>query len=382
MTKLTKYEQDIDAAAQRLADGGMVAFPTETVYGLGADAENPAAVALIYASKQRPTGHPLIVHLAPGADLAYWMGNVSRQVQALVDAFWPGPLTLIVPRAAHIPSAVSGGQPTIGLRCPSHPVAQALLTQFAALKPGGQGGVAAPSANKFGNVSPTCAEHVRNEFPELDDSELLVLDGGPSTVGIESTIIDVSGDDRAGVPVILRPGHISPEQIADVLGVMPGRSHVNSPQVSGTLKAHYAPRTPLSLVRSADLADAIETLMQKPSARVAALVFQAPPGDKGAHGALSGATGGTTDAESVADATNATDGAGRHIVHGKSAIDAAVHYVQCAHDAHAYARELYGTLRDLDQQGYTELVVEQPPQAPEWRAVNDRLGRAAAAFKL
>lgn len=339
----------IGRAAQRLAQGGLVAFPTETVYGLGADAENPAAIARVYSVKQRPAGHPLIVHLAPDAHLAYWTGVVSPQVRALVDAFWPGPLTLIVPRADHIPSAVSGGQPTIGVRCPSHPVAQALLTRFASLKKGGQGGVAAPSANKFGHVSPTRADHVCNEFPDLDETDLLILDGGPSMVGIESTIVDVSGSHVDGVPVILRPGHILPEQIADVVGVMPGRAHAGSPRVSGTLKAHYAPHTPLSLVKSENLQDALETLARHASEqRIGALVFQVPAN----HGMRN-------------------EHAGRGVVD----------YYLCDTDAAAYARKLYGLLRDLDQKGYAALVIEQPPETPVWRAVNDRLGRAAAAFE-
>lgn len=329
--------ETIAHAAQRLAEGGLVAFPTETVYGLGADAENPAAIAKIYAAKRRPTGHPLIVHLAPGADLGYWMGQVSSSAQALADAFWPGPLTLIVPRAAHIPAAVSGGQPTIGLRCPSHPVAQALLSRFIALKPSGHGGVAAPSANKFGSVSPTRADHVRSEFPDLDDASLLVLDGGPSAVGIESTIVDIS---RPGaVPAILRPGHILPGQIAAVLGVMPGGAQHESPRVSGSLKAHYAPRTPLVLARSGDLAKVLSTALEQPGARPAALVFDKP-------------------AEPVAS----------------------VDYYVCERDAGAYARALYSVLRDMDLKNHTALVIEHPPETPEWRAVNDRLGRAAAAF--
>lgn len=364
-------DEIIARAARRLLDGGLVAFPTETVYGLGADAENPAAVARIYQAKQRPSGHPLIVHLAPDADLSWWAGSVSSQAQALVDAFWPGPLTLILPRADHIPAAVSGGQPTIGLRCPAHPVAQALLTRFAAIKPQGQGGVAAPSANKFGHVSPTRATHVRAEFPELDDSELMILDGGASAVGIESTIIDVS--DPAAVPAILRPGHISPEQIADVLGVMPTQAHKASPQVAGSLKAHYAPRTPLRLVDPERLEATLDALggqgrnnaagrdsssrhgapAREGGSRIAAMVFQAP------------ATG------------TSSPGAG----FPERIRDGDVDYYLCPQDARRYAQQLYGMLRSLDQQGYRSLIVERPPQSDAWRAVNDRLGRAAAAFE-
>src|SRR5690554_3204783 len=206
-------EKVLEQAARRLAEGRLVAFPTETVYGLGADAENPTAIAQIYAAKGRPSDHPVIVHLAPGADLSYWSDHVPPSAYALVEAFWPGPLTLILPRAPNIPSAVSGGQRSVGLRCPAHPVAQALLRRFAELK-GGQGGVAAPSANLFGQVSPTRAEHVRAEFAKLSDDQLLILEGGSAEVGIESTIVDLSRLDQGVGPVILRPGHITAAEIA------------------------------------------------------------------------------------------------------------------------------------------------------------------------
>ncbi len=234
----------IEDAAARLDAGELVAFPTETVYGLGADAQNPAAVARIYAAKGRPANHPVIVHLAPGSDPGYWVEALPADAKKLIDAFWPGPLTLILKRATHIPDAVSGGQDSVGLRCPSHPVAQALLRAFDARR-GGHGGVAAPSANRFGHVSPTTAQHVRDEFGDA----VHVLDGGPSDVGIESTILDLS----RGFPALLRPGHVSPRQIADVLGVaprLPDGSDATAPRASGTLKAHYAPRTPLALARA------------------------------------------------------------------------------------------------------------------------------------
>lgn len=330
----------MDRAARHLLAGHLVAFPTETVYGLGADAENPAAVARIYAAKQRPAGHPLIVHLAPDADISYWTPRLSAQARALVDAFWPGPLTLIVERAAHIPDDVSGGQPTIGLRCPSHPVAQRLLSRFAGFRPGGQGGVAAPSANRFGHVSPTRAEHVRAEFPGLSPAELLILEGGPSTVGIESTILDVSGDDGSP-PVLLRPGHIGPDQIAAVLGRLPASAHADSPQVSGTLKAHYAPRTPLILV-STDQLPAVLARHARSSPPAAAMVFAGP-----------------------ANRLPSIDG---------------LDYIHCDPDPENYARNLYDRLRRADAGGYSLLILEQPPQDAIWQAVNDRLGRAAAAF--
>lgn len=342
----------LQEAAQRLFEGGLVAFPTETVYGLGADAENAQAVAKIYAAKQRPSNHPLIVHLAPNADITHWVSHVPPQAQALIDTFWPGPLTLILTRASRIPPAVSGGQSTIGVRCPSHPVAQALLTRFAELKPGGQGGVAAPSANKFGQVSPTRAQHVRSEFPELTHDRLVVLDGGPSNVGIESTIVDVS--EPAMVPVLLRPGHITADQLAHVLGVTPAQPHAASPQVSGSLKAHYAPRTPLYVVPSDGMGDVFAQYTLAGAGRppggaspaggrfAAALVFELPP-DGGFEG---------------------------------------VSYYQCDPTPDGYASKLYDTLRRLDGRGYAALVLEQPPRTEEWRAVNDRISRAAAAFSL
>ncbi|WP_262054686.1 L-threonylcarbamoyladenylate synthase, partial [Burkholderia thailandensis] len=219
-------DEQIDEAAALLDAGELVAFPTETVYGLGGDAQNPAAVARIYAAKGRPANHPVIVHLAPGSDPGYWVDSLPADAQKLIDAFWPGPLTLILKRAARIPDAVSGGQDSVGLRCPSHPVAQALLRAFDARR-GGHGGVAAPSANRFGHVSPTTAQHVRDEFGDA----VHVLDGGPSDVGIESTILDLS----RGFPALLRPGDVSPRQIADVLGVaprLPDGSDATAPRAS------------------------------------------------------------------------------------------------------------------------------------------------------
>ncbi|RTZ40736.1 threonylcarbamoyl-AMP synthase [Candidimonas sp. SYP-B2681] len=324
--------------AQRLLEGGLVAFPTETVYGLGADAENPQAIARIYAAKGRPANHPVIVHVAPDADLTYWVKSVPAEARALMQAFWPGPLTLILPRAQHIPAAVSGGQDSVGLRCPAHPIAQELLRQFARLKPNGQGGVAAPSANKFGQVSPTHASHVRAEFSGLTESELMILEGGPAQVGIESTIIDLSRLDRGIGPVLLRPGHISAAQIGAVLGAEPAHPDAFAPQVSGSLKAHYAPRTPLYVLSTAQLLNRIEK--ERIAGRVAAVAFH-PPGDT-----------------------------------ANSDVD----WYPCAADPHAYARDLYALLRDLDERGYAAILFEQPPRTLAWQAVNDRIGRAAAAF--
>lgn len=227
----------LDEAVRRLEAGELVAFPTETVYGLGADAENPQAIARIYALKGRPSNHPVIVHVVDGADLTYWADDLPGIAVQLVEAFWPGPLTLILKRAPHIPAAVAGGQDSIGLRCPSHPVAQALLSRFKR----GRGGIAAPSANKFGQVSPTTAQHVRDEFGEA----IFVLEGDGADVGIESTIVDLSRLDQGIGPVLLRPGAITPEDIERVTGVTLSLPDAAAPRASGALRAHYAP---LSLI--------------------------------------------------------------------------------------------------------------------------------------
>ena len=332
---------EIAHAAQRMLDGELAAFPTETVYGLGADAENPQAVAKIYAAKGRPSNHPVIVHIAPQGDVAYWAAHVPPEAQLLIDAFWPGPLTLILKRAPHIVDTVSGGQDSIGIRCPSHPVAQALLAAFAAGKPNGQGGVAAPSANKFGQVSPTRAEHVRNEFPDEVAAGMPVLEGGAADVGIESTILDLSRLDRGAGPVLLRPGHISAAQIEAVLGVQVFAPDAAAPRASGTLKAHYAPRTPLELATEARMQDVLAG-RNLPEGRVV-LVAYGPQ---------------------------------------LAASDPHVQWQPISADPARYAQALYGLLRDLDGQGYARIIVQAPPATDDWHAVNDRIGRAAAAFTL
>jgi L-threonylcarbamoyladenylate synthase len=329
-------EAQIEEAAALLAAGELVAFPTETVYGLGGDAENPAAVARIYAAKGRPANHPVIVHLAPHGDPQYWVGQLPADARKLIDAFWPGPLTLILKRAPHIPDAVSGGQDSVGLRCPSHPIAQRLLEAFS-VRRAGHGSVAAPSANRFGHVSPTTAQHVRDEF----GGEIHVLDGGACDVGIESTIVDLS----RGFPALLRPGRITPREIADVLGVaprLPDGSDATAPRASGTLKAHYAPRTPLALLPFA----ALEPM-------------------------LAGAQAAGTRVALVARVSCA----------GAWAEARDVHFVAAPEDPHVYARELYGLLRALDRAQVERIFIEKLPDTPEWIAVNDRLGRAAAAFE-
>ncbi|MFP5390889.1 MAG: L-threonylcarbamoyladenylate synthase [Gammaproteobacteria bacterium] len=313
-------------AAARLAAGGLVAFPTETVYGLGADAENPAAVAAIYAAKGRPQDHPVIVHLAPGADLGHWASEIPLPAYQLVDAFWPGPLTLILKRHSNIPDAVSGGQDTIGLRCPSHPVAIALLQAFKE----GKGGVAAPSANKFGHVSPTTAQHVRDEFHE---EVPCVLDGGASQVGIESTILDLSRLPTHG-PVLLRPGHIGADAIAAVIGQRPRGADAAAPRASGTLESHYAPVAPVALQDTATLA--------------ATLAGQTPGGVRIA------------------------------VIHYTDLPSAAVHaHLRLPATPDGYAHGLYAALRAMDASDAALILVQTPPQADPWLGVNDRLRRAA-----
>jgi len=321
---------EIEAAARALEAGRLVALPTETVYGLGADAENPAAVAAIYAAKGRPQDHPVIVHVAPGADLDYWTTDIPSEARQLADAFWPGPLTMILKRAPHIPDAVSGGQDTVGIRCPSHPVAIRLLQAFK----GGKGGVAAPSANKFGAVSPTTAQHVRDEFgADIGDHGRIafVLDGGQSEVGIESTIVDLSRLATHG-PVLLRPGHISADAIAAVIDQVPARPDAAAPRASGTLESHYAPHTPVAMQDTATL---VTTL-------------------SGLHGA------------------------GRKV--------ALIHYsdlpathaaVRLPRSPEGFAHALYAALRTMDGTSADVILVEAPPQDGPWLGVNDRLRRAA-----
>lgn len=320
-------------AAALLEQGKLVAFPTETVYGLGADAENPSAIAAIYAAKGRPANHPVIVHLADHADLQHWAQHIPNEAEKLIQAFWPGPLTLILKRSAHIPDAVSGGQDSIGLRCPSHPVAQSLLQQFKK----GQGGIAAPSANRFGHVSPTSANHVITEFSELQaDAIACLIDGGSSEVGIESTIVDLSRMQTNG-PVLLRPGQITAEQISLVLGMELAAPDQSAPRVSGALDAHYAPHTPVVLIKQDELSQVMSKLEENNQSFVVM-----------------------------------TCGGGQSSFH-----TSALMTHQLPLDAKAYAHGLYAGLRLLDEKKAQVMLVELPPQDEAWRGVNDRLRRAA-----
>ncbi|WP_183967993.1 L-threonylcarbamoyladenylate synthase [Quisquiliibacterium transsilvanicum] len=320
----------IEEAAARLARGELVAFPTETVYGLGADASSGPAVAAIYRVKGRPADHPLIVHVADAAQ-AQWWGELGAQGLALAQAFWPGPLTLIVRRSAQAPGFACGGEPTVGLRCPAHPVALALLRAFARL---GGHGVAAPSANRFGRVSPTRAAHVAADLAAHAAGALgLVLDGGPCEVGLESTIVDLS----RGAPVLMRPGGVAADRIERVLGCPLLPRDAQAPRASGTLAAHYAPRTPVELVDGDALA-----------ARLAELAGQGR--------------------RAAAWCRHRPDAPG------------SAHWEQAEDDPALFARDLYDGLRRLDALGLDRILVERLPAGAAWDAVRDRLERAAATF--
>jgi L-threonylcarbamoyladenylate synthase len=311
----------IAEAARRLAAGELVAFPTETVYGLGADATSAGAVRRIFSLKGRPAEHPLIVHIADPDRIGTWASEVPPAARTLASRFWPGPLTMIVRKSPRIPSEVTGGQDSVGLRCPSHPMARALLAEFARI---GSGAVAAPSANRFGHVSATTATHVREEF----GSDLFVLDGGACEVGLESTIVDLS----RGAPVLLRLGAVTRDELARVLGQAPRERDAEAPRAPGTLAAHYAPRTALALVES----DALEAELTE-RANIAVLAMrEAPP---------------------TASVTS---------------------WITAPPDPRRYAHDLYANLRTLDASGAKRIVVEAPPLTAEWEAVNDRLTRAAA----
>ena len=306
--------EEVRRAAEILRRGGLVAFPTETVYGLGADAANPGALKKLYSVKRRPAEHPVIVHFASAEDAFRWAREVPDGARALAKRFWPGPLTLILKRSALAGDFVTGGQDNVGLRIPSHPVARELLKIFG-------NGVAAPSANRFGHVSPTTAAHVREDLGADVD---LVLEGGPTEVGIESTIVDFS----AGSPVLLRPGHIAKSQLEDVLHSDVGTSNGKT-RHSGGLDRHYAPRTPARLVPTHELDREIARLGDK----VAVLAFSRP--------------------------------------------DERVDYwLRLPREPRGYAQGLYAALRELDSAACEAILIESPPEAPEWAAVLDRLRRA------
>jgi L-threonylcarbamoyladenylate synthase len=335
----------IAAGARVIRAGGLLGLPTETVYGLAADADNATAVAQIFEAKGRPTDHPLIVHVAAFdggmSAVAHYCSQVPAFAQQLMAAFWPGPLTLILPRREGVGAAAAGGQNSIGVRCPSHPVAQALLSALRKPGPGEREvwGLAAPSANRFGRVSPTAAAHVQSELGD----ELLVLDGGPCDVGIESTIIDCS----RGVPVLLRPGGITSLQIEQACGrkLLSNdeleAQHQIAPRASGTLESHYAPNARVRLMDAKALQTAIDMLAEPLAS--------------------------TTGAPSIAVYARAKlKNLPRQILSRTMPTAAAV-----------AAHELFAVLRELDATGVKLIWVETPPDALEWDGVRDRLTRAA-----
>jgi len=320
----------VQQAVDALCAGELLGLPTETVYGLAADASNETAVAKIFKAKGRPSNHPLIVHVSSADCVKKFASEVPVFAQKLMSQFWPGPLTLILPRCPDMVAAAAGGQNSVGLRCPSHPVALEVL-KACAVK--GVWGVAAPSANLFGRVSPTSATHVHSEFGD----DLLILDGGESDVGIESSIVDCT----RGVPVLLRPGQISRTQIEQACGlklVNPEALSSQAPRASGTLASHYAPTAKVRLMRKTDWQKALLALgphtqnlalwsLEKPSQELmgAGLYWRAMP----AQAALA------------------------------------------AHD-------LFSVLRDFDARGVQTILIETPPETLEWEGVSDRLKRAAA----
>ena len=320
----------IAAAVALLKEGGVVAFPTETVYGLGADISSPSAVRRIFEIKKRPVDHPLIVHLAGSSGLQRWTQEVPEQAWQLAEHFWPGPLTLVLRRSHRVPESVTGGQDTVGLRVPDHPVALALLNVL-----GPEKALVAPSANRFGRISPTTAAHVREELGEAVD---MVLDGGPCRVGLESTIVGFDGE----TVIILRPGGIPLSALAEVLKdrVIVSGQEKHAVRVPGALRSHYAPETPLELWPSELLSHRTLELGAK-GLRVAVIAWSDQQMDH-------------------AENKNT------------------VHFSLPAEPV-GYGRLLYGTLRRFDHERFDHLLVEAPPDEPGWMAIADRLQRASCA---
>ncbi len=323
MVRVVRASQvEIEAAVQALRDGDLVAFPTETVYGLGASAQNPAAVRKIFAAKGRPTTHPVIVHLDSVRYLPRWAREVPETAARLAEKFWPGPLTLVLPRAANVHDVVTGGQDTVAIRVPAHPMAQQLLTAFG-------GGIAAPSANRYGRLSPTRAEHVRDE---LGDAVRIVLDGGECQIGLESTIVAC---DAAGVRM-LRPGAITLAQMKAVVGEVQAGAVDGSPRVPGSAPSHYAPVTPMNIVPAGEV-DTQAAALSAGGRRIAVLAQRLPLKS--------------------------------HMY---------VTWINAGRRPAQYAHDLYANLRTLDKAGCERILVQDVPEDERWDAVRDRLSRAAS----
>jgi L-threonylcarbamoyladenylate synthase len=323
MVRVVRASQgEIDAAVQALRDGELVAFPTETVYGLGASAQNPAAVRKIFEVKGRPTSHPVIVHLDSPRFLPRWAREVPAAAAKLAEKFWPGPLTLVLPRAANVHDLVTGGQDTVAIRVPGHPMALQLITAFG-------GGIAAPSANRFGRLSPTRAEHVRDE---LGDSVRIVLDGGESKIGLESTIVAC---DSHGVR-LLRPGAVTLAQMRAVVGDISTESDASAPRVPGSTPSHYAPVTPMTIVAEGEV-DSQASALSAGGRRIAVLAQRLP---LKSHEYVTWINAGRRPAQ--------------------------------------YAHDLYANLRTLDKAGCEQILVQAVPEDERWDAIRDRLMRAAS----
>lgn len=324
MVRIVRATQvEIESAVQALRDGELVAFATETVYGLGANAQNPAAVAKIFEAKGRPPNHPVIVHLDSPRFLHRWVREVPEVAMRLAERFWPGPFTMVMPRAANVHDVITGGQDTIAIRVPAHPMAQQLLTAFG-------GGIAAPSANRYGRLSPTRAEHVREE---LGDAVRVILDGGECQIGLESTIVSFEGN---GVR-LLRPGSVTATQISAVVGELFSDDGRPVPRVPGSPPTHYAPTTHMTIVPAGEI-DAQADAASSGGRRVAVLAQRLP-----------------LRAHKYATWINA----GRR--------------------PENYGRDLYANLRTLDKAGCRRILVQAVPDGERWDAIRDRLVHAATS---
>jgi L-threonylcarbamoyladenylate synthase len=324
MVRIVRATQvEIETAVQALRDGDLVAFPTETVYGLGANAQNPAAVRKIFEAKGRPRTHPVIVHLDSPRFLHRWVREVPENATKLAERFWPGPLTMVLPRATSVHDIVTGGQDTVAIRVPSHPMAQQLLTAFG-------GGIAAPSANRYGRLSPTRAEHVRDE---LGDVVKVVLDGGESQIGLESTIVFCEGSSVR----LLRPGAVTAGQIRGVVGELLLGPDLESPRVPGSTPSHYAPTTPMMIVQAGEI-DAQASALSEGGRRIAVLAQRLP---LKAH---------------------------KYVT-----------WINAGRRPEQYAHDLYANLRTLDKAGCQQILVQDVPTDERWDAIRDRLTRAASS---
>ena len=325
MVRVVRATQvEIETAVQALRDGELEAFPTETVYGLGANAQNPAAVRKIFEVKGRPPNHPVIVHLDSPRYLHRWVREVPESATRLAEAFWPGPLTMVMPRAPNVHDVITGGQDTIAIRVPAHPMAQQLLTAFG-------GGIAAPSANRYGRLSPTRAEHVREE---LGETMRVILDGGECQIGLESTIVSF---ESAGTVRLLRPGSVTAAQMRGIVGeLLIGADRV-SPRVPGSVPAHYAPSTPLTIVPSGEI-DAQADATSSGGRRVAVLAQRLP---LRSH---------------------------KYVT-----------WINAGRRPESYGRDLYTNLRTLDKAGCLRILVQDVPEGERWEAIRDRLLRAATS---